>query len=125
MSVGWIGVDLDGTLAEYLGWIGPHHIGKPVPKMVKRIKQWLAEGITVKIFTARCAVPEQCYPIKAWLEEAGLPDLEITNVKDQYMIELWDDRVVQVEVNTGNPLGYSRVDELKSLIDKIKEEENG
>ena len=28
-------------------------------------------------------------------------DLEITNVKDFYMIELWDDRVVQVVPNSG------------------------
>ena len=25
----WIGVDLGGTLAEYHGWIGIHHIGNP------------------------------------------------------------------------------------------------
>lgn len=25
---GWIGVDLDGTLAGYDGWVGPEHIGK-------------------------------------------------------------------------------------------------
>lgn len=27
---GWIGVDLDGTLAEYHGWKGVDHIGPPV-----------------------------------------------------------------------------------------------
>lgn len=26
----WIGVDLDGTLAEYNNWISIEHIGKPI-----------------------------------------------------------------------------------------------
>lgn len=48
---GWIGVDLDGTLAEYTGWHGPGHIGPPIPKMLDRVKNWLAEGVDVRIFT--------------------------------------------------------------------------
>jgi hypothetical protein len=27
---GWIGVDLDGTLAHYDGWKGIDHIGEPI-----------------------------------------------------------------------------------------------
>src|SRR5262245_48902352 len=30
-ACGWIGVDLDGTLAEYHGWKGIEHIDRPVP----------------------------------------------------------------------------------------------
>lgn len=41
MSEGWIGVDLDGTLAEYLGWQGMGHIGEPIAPMVERVKAWL------------------------------------------------------------------------------------
>ena len=98
---GWIGVDLDGTLAEYHGFVSPDHIGPPVPLMLRRVKEWLADGRTVKIFTARVSVPEQAQPIKAWLKKHGLPDLEITNVKDQHMDQLWDDRAVRVKRNTG------------------------
>lgn len=101
---GWIGVDLDGTLAHYTGWKGPDSIGEPIPLMVARVKQWLGMGTTVKIFTARACVPEQIPPIQAWLKRHGLPDLEITNVKDFGMIELWDDRCVQVRTNTGEPV---------------------
>jgi hypothetical protein len=43
--------------------------------------------------------------IKEWLVSCGLPDLEVTNVKDQRMIELWDDRCVQVTTNLGEPIG--------------------
>jgi hypothetical protein len=101
----WIGVDLDGTLAMAEPWQGFEHIGKPVPNMVKRLNVWVGMGYTVKIVTARAAEPEVAIPpIKAWLKKHGLPDLEITNAKDMDMIELWDDRAVQVIPNTGNPV---------------------
>jgi hypothetical protein len=102
---GWIGVDLDGTLAQYGGWKGPEHIGEPIPAMMARVNQWLAEGKQVKIFTARACIPEQVQPIRDWLKKHGLPELEITNVKDFSMIELWDDRCVHVKINTGEVLG--------------------
>ena len=101
----WIGVDLDGTLAMAEPWQGFEHIGKPVPNMMKRVKIWLEMGYKVKIVTARAADPEVAIPpIKMWLKEHGLPDLEITNAKDMDMIELWDDRCVQVIANTGKPV---------------------
>ena len=101
----WIGVDLDGTLCETETWQGFEHIGKPVPLMLKRVKIWLEMGYKVKIVPARAAEPEQAIPpIKAWLSKQGLPDLEVTNAKDMDMIELWDDRCVQVIPNTGKPV---------------------
>ena len=101
----WIGVDLDGTLATYDKWKGIEHIGEPVPLMVKRVKEWLAGGTKVKVFTARVsgsdAEAAKAY-IQRWLTKvAGLPELEVTNVKDFGMIELWDDRAVGVQANTG------------------------
>lgn len=100
---GWIGVDLDGTLAHYDGWYGPAHIGEPVPAMMKRVQNWLAEGREVRVFTARASVPEYIPFVAQWLEKHGLPALKITNVKDFAMITLWDDRCVQVETNKGKP----------------------
>jgi hypothetical protein len=103
---GWIGVDLDGTLAEYHGWNGIEHVGNPVPRMLARVKEWLELDIPVKIFTARVCVGEPDRSIviaiiQDWCEANGLPRLEVTNVKDFGMIELWDDRAIRVEVNTG------------------------
>ncbi len=100
---GWIGVDLDGTLAHYTGWRGADHIGEPIPAMLARVKAWVSEGTTVKIFTARACIPEQVEPIRDWLETHGIGGLEITNVKDFSMVELWDDRCVRVVMNTGQP----------------------
>lgn len=102
---GWIGVDLDGTLAKYGGWVGPDHIGEPIEPMLARVKAWLIEGKDVRIFTARAGFPDQIPPIVAWMEKHGLGKLPITNVKDFTMIELWDDRCVHVEMNTGRVIG--------------------
>lgn len=108
-SGGWIGVDLDGTLAHYDGWKGIEHIGVPVPLMMQRVRDWLAGERTVKIFTARvsCAEPEKSEVIghiHKWLADHGLPALDVTNVKDFGMVELWDDRCVQVVPNTGRSI---------------------
>lgn len=98
---GWIGVDLDGTLAEYGGWQGPEHIGTPVPRMANRVRAWLEAGRDVRIFTARASVPEQIPPIEAWCMRHFGRALPVTDRKDFGMVELWDDRCVQVIANTG------------------------
>jgi hypothetical protein len=106
---GWIGVDLDGTLAEYGGWKGAGSIGAPIPAMVERVKAWLASGQEVRIFTARVSDGEQETRIRImeWCKEHIGQPLPITNVKDYEMVELWDDRAVQVEFNMGRMVGYS------------------
>lgn len=97
----WTAVDLDGTLARYTGWKGATQIGAPIPRMVRRIRRWVGHGKKVKLFTARADDERAVNAIKAWLKDNDLPDLEITNIKDQHMTELWDDRAVAVERNTG------------------------
>lgn len=130
---GWIGVDFDGTLATYTKWEGPTVVGEPIPLMVARVKQWIAEGKDVRIFTARVYplglvhTHEVIVPFDAlhMIREVGLLThniltayasveairkwcqlhlgkvLPITCVKDFSMYQLWDDRAVQVESNTG------------------------
>lgn len=111
---GWIGVDLDGTLAHYEGWVGVEHIGAPIPAMVERVKGMLNDGWRVKIFTARVTDPRTreavILTIQKWcLEHIGRP-LAVTNVKDFAMLELYDDRAVSVEKNTGRLLAPSTRD---------------
>lgn len=111
---GWIGVDLDGTLAHYDGWKGETHIGNPVQPMLERVMVWLAEGKEVRIMTARvCRVGEErdavVKAIDLWCIAHIGRTLPITHEKDYGMIELWDDRCVAIEKNTGRilamPLG--------------------
>lgn len=115
MSRGWIGVDLDGTLAEYepsSPWDGIE-IGPPVPAMVARVRGWLAAGRDVRIFTARVGpirdrnIGEIEIAIHDWCLEHIGKRLPVTACKDYNMLELWDDRAVQVERNTGRPVGRS------------------
>ena len=105
---GWIGVDLDGTLAHYDRWRGATHIGAPVAKMVGHVKTWLAHGdYDVKVFTARVssrdeqerAAVEQA--IHVWCEEHIGQRLEVVCAKDYAMVALFDDRATQVRPNTG------------------------
>lgn len=109
MSNKWIGVDLDGTLAFYDQWRGPGHIGEPIPLMLERVKEWIAKGITVKIFTARVSDKNQAQTVReamaVWCVRNGLPVLEVVCCKDFAMIELWDDRAVAVKMNTGIRIG--------------------
>lgn len=123
---GWIGVDLDGTLAYYDGWKGENHIGAPIAPMVARVKEWLAQGVTVKIFTARVGTSgafsqesqrhadqafaeHQVQLIQAWCEQHLGQRLEVTAMKDFAMLELWDDRCVQVQMNTGQPIFLKQI----------------
>jgi hypothetical protein len=101
---GWIGVDLDGTLAKYDGWQGIEYVGAPIPLMVERVKEWLTEGCDVRIFTARVSGGKSravTKPIQEWCRTHLGVELPITCVKDFGMIELWDDRCVQIITNTG------------------------
>lgn len=119
---GWIGVDLDGTLAMYEGWKGIEEIGEPVPAMLERVLEWLNDGKEVRIVTARVYCGESGEPagdryrdaqfsrtlIEKWcLKYIGVK-LPITCCKDFGMITLWDDRVVQVKLNTGEPVDGSQ-----------------
>lgn len=110
---GWIGVDLDGTLAYYEKWVSETHIGAPIAPMVQRVKRWLAEGRDVRIFTARVSSRDEAETaiaraaIENWCDEHIGQVLPVTNVKDYQLMELWDDRAVQVEKNTGAILGRS------------------
>lgn len=131
---GWIGVDFDGTLAAYDHWRGPSHTGRPIMPMVYRVRRWIGLAYEVRIFTARiwpiaymgaepgaqaqvlpfsgppdrfAEAQEAAHAVRTWCLEQFHCVLPITCVKDMGMIELWDDRAVQVIANTGEPVGHS------------------
>lgn len=110
MATGWIGVDFDGTLAVYGAWKGESHTGAPILPMVKRVKRWLSMGIEVRVVTARVGKEDEeaaasRAAIERWCIEHVGQRLRVTATKDYAMLELWDDRAVQVETNTGRILG--------------------
>lgn len=100
----WVGFDLDGTLAstENPGHFEPPYpIGDPIPAMLERVKQLIALGVTVKIFTARACEPENIPIVQSWTEKHGLGRLDVTHQKDYRMIRFYDDRAIQILPNTG------------------------
>lgn len=118
---GWIGVDLDRTLAQRGHDGGANEPGEPILPMVARVKKWLAEGRNVRIFTARVAEcednpkdwtppSEQRALIEAWCLKHIGTKLPVTCVKDYFMLEMWDDVAVAVEENTGTQLSSSKVE---------------
>lgn len=108
-GTGWYGVGFDGTLAHYDKWIDAEHCGEPIMRMVYKVRRRLDRGERVKIFTARVwenpALPDDHHraraAIETWCEKHLGQKLEVTNIKDYGMIELWDDRARHVESNTG------------------------
>jgi len=108
---GWIGVDLDGTLAKRI----PDRdslleIGAPIPAMVERVCAWLDAGRDVRIFTARASHDDPAIDkaIRAWCLRHLGAELRVTCSKDRHMDELWDDRAVTVEQDTGRVLTAGR-----------------
>lgn len=117
--MGWLGVDLDGTLAEWGEGFNQdvNQIGPPVPRMVALVKGWLAGGVEVRIMTARVCplnprpdgsivndqkfATQQRSMIEAWCQEHLGQVLPVTYFKDFRMWLLYDDRAVHVEPNTG------------------------
>lgn len=106
-----VGCDLDGTLAQYDKWEGPDKIGEPIPAMVEKVKQAIAEGSEVWIFTARVNPGiEKDHAISAalamvaivqWCQKVFGTVLPITYTKSYRFTEIWDDRAKQVIENTG------------------------
>jgi hypothetical protein len=94
-----IAVDFDKTLAIRNSGDSIFKAGAPIPYMVNRVKTVLQLGHKVIIFTARAGT--RADPVRKFLKDNGLPDLEITNVKTSNMDEFWDDKAFPVFPNTG------------------------
>lgn len=117
---GWVGVDLDGTLAYYPPAGGSiDTIGEPIPRMLARVKEWLDAGTEVRIFTARVSpgghsVQSLCGQydlIRAWCRQHLGQVLPVTCCKDFSCIAIYDDRAWRVEANTGRVLGFEAIPE--------------
>jgi len=106
----WVGVDLDGTLAERNpdDPYDDNHIGKPLTPMVKRVRDMLADGVDVRIFTARRPHPA----IRRFCKENFGRVLAITNLKDPGMTALYDDRAVSIVRNKGTPFSEASVEQV-------------
>ena len=105
---GWIGIDLDGTLAYYDGFKGDEHVGEPIEPMVKQVRKWIREGRDVRLFTARKPHPA----IRKWMREHLGALIPITAVKDPDCQAIFDDRAVGVKRNEGVPFSEENVEQI-------------
>lgn len=119
---GWIGIDLDGTLARSIevakpSDFDPFQVGEPIEPMCSFVKGLLAEGADVRIMTARVGPHGTHYPdgtpipvdfnvhsrrvVVEWCRKHLGRSIPVTCEKDYQMIALYDDRAVQIIPNTG------------------------
>src|SRR5258708_2659092 len=106
--MGYYAIDLDGTLAEYHHDFKHDELGMPIHKTVSLIKEMLGQGYDVRILTARVGpqsddtnVDDVRTMIENWCLEHIGTILIVQNHKCYEMIQLYDDRAIQVELNTG------------------------
>lgn len=97
-------VDFDGTLAHQTSEKYERVIGKPILSMVEKVKQEVARGSNVVIFTARATHWTDDFE-KSDIEEFCLryigKKLPITSIKEHGITEYWDDRAREVIKNIG------------------------
>lgn len=101
---GYIAFDLDGTLAYHEeGMMRKGELGEPIPGMREIVHKKLYEGYEVRILTARAAFgsEEEIRQIEDWCEVHLGVRLPVTCQKTPGMVELWDDKAVQVVPNSG------------------------
>ena len=104
------GLDFDGTVSFYEKWV-PGELGEPIPEMVRKVKEALADGVQIVIFTAR-VYPGESYEraleatqhviqIAQWCQDVFGEVFPITCQKFPFFTKIIDDRAVQVLENSG------------------------
>ncbi len=87
-------VDFDGVIAEYKGWKGKTHFGKPLTGAKKFLEKLGSVGLKFNIFTTRSTLG-----VKKWLEKYKFPmPKKITNNKSQSPVYI-DDRCIKFNGN--------------------------
>lgn len=89
---------------------GPGPVGPPLESRVSQIQEAAAKGTPVKIFTARGDDPH----VKQWLQQHGLGNLPVTNVKGHDFGALLDNEV-NVPTNSDKPFEMPTVPAGKTL----------
>ncbi len=97
-------VDVDGTLAEYKGWRGYEHIGKPIKSVIDDLNALVASKKKVHVIIHTCRVttvdnkviPQALRALELWLTKNRIPYNEIwTGTGKPYANEYWDDKAVR------------------------------
>lgn len=98
----WVGVDLDGTLAEPL-WTPENptsEIGDPIPDAIEKVRELVGAGYKVIIHTSRPWTDYEA--IENWLQHYGIPFKEIQCGKPLYAAYV-DDRAIHADEKSWLP----------------------
>lgn len=103
-----IALDLDKTLANYESKWRAQKVGPVIPQMLEHVKNWLAKGYKVTIFSARLShsgadLEKQTKMIRQFLNENDL-NLEMTCIKKTEFTHFIDDKAYHCVPNTGEIL---------------------
>jgi hypothetical protein len=109
---GWIGIDLDGTLADDPPGMmrgKATDIGPPLRPMIDIVRRLVQDGWDVRVFTARVSEPTHLntpvedivQAIWEWTEEHIGKRLPVTNIKSHGLIVFLDDRALNAIRNRG------------------------
>ena len=121
--MGWIGFDIDGTLAIDLpNRSNDTEIGEPIQPMVDKARELINQGKDVRIFSARAFQPDLYlrtdvyHAIRKWcIKHIGRP-LPIVYYKDHNLDWYYDDKAIAVEYNTGKILKVINEEEPDNFI---------
>lgn len=98
----WVGVDLDGTLAEPL-WTPDNptsEIGDPIPESMEKVQELVSAGYKIIVHTSRPWTDYQI--IEQWLNHYEIPFKEIQCGKPLYAAYI-DDRAINATESSWLP----------------------
>jgi hypothetical protein len=118
----WVGVDLDGTLAEEVK-VDENYaltIGKPYPKVIAFVKDLIDSGVKVKIFTPRVSEMEPRHAaaekaIRKWTKAQFGTPIPSTATRDYLCVTILSVKVKQLVPDTGMTLEAMFVNAQKDL----------
>lgn len=102
-----IGIDLDGTIAQYDGWRGHTSIGPLLPGAIEFLHELKRRGYQLVLFSARACDIEGRRAIAAYLIENKIMELfeGITHEKLYKFAAFVDDRAIAFKGNYDVVLG--------------------
>ena len=95
--------DLDGTMAKRQEPFNPYSVGEPIKAIVDIALDAGKRGIKLLCFTARAHSrdPKMLSTVRTWLDQQGLKDMKITNIKVPTIDRFIDDKAVGVVPDKG------------------------
>lgn len=77
-----LALDFDGVAAQYNGWQGEDHLGRPMPGLEWFLEQVVKQGWVIILYSCRPA-----WRLKRWAEQYGLQDYFVGYNENPYFAD--------------------------------------